>query len=131
MKNEKFILSYFQFIIQEYKFQSHYVGELLQLIDDISDVNDDIHTIVTYDLQHKGVLDDLWIDIVSRINSVPPKFNPFKIGFSVLAIYILYKFTQNIIPYNQINDLISIHLSERETICKSFHIYFVSELNNI
>lgn len=38
------------------------------MIDKLADKSDGIHTIATYDLETKGHLDELWIDIMERIH---------------------------------------------------------------
>lgn len=64
----------------------------MQLIDDsvnvMADKGNGIHTIATYDLEHKGILDELWLDIIHRINNIDPRFTIFSILYTILAVYI-------------------------------------------
>lgn len=64
----------------------------MQLVDDCVDVLADrrngIHTIATHDLQTKGNLDDLWIEIMHRISLIHPRFKVFIILYSIFAVYV-------------------------------------------
>jgi hypothetical protein len=78
---------------------SFQLGLILQLIDDCldnyADTKNNIHTIATYDLKYKHILDDLWIDIVHRINNIDERFTIFKIFYMIFAIYIPNRFPQD------------------------------------
>ncbi len=79
--------------------ESFKLGQIMQLLDDVSDVLSDkengIHTIATHDLENKGCLDDLWIDIVSKINDLGPQFTIFKILYTLFAVYIPDRYRGN------------------------------------
>jgi hypothetical protein len=72
----------------------------MQLIDDSLDVYADkgngIHTLATYDLETKGTLNELWIDIINRIG----RFTIFIILYTIFAVYIPDR-----LPQNYTNDL--------------------------
>lgn len=71
---------------------SYELGEIVQLLDDIldnfSDISNRIHTIATHDLKHQGNLDNLWIDLMMKIDRIDNRFNIFKIFYSIFAVYI-------------------------------------------
>lgn len=71
---------------------SFQMGNIMQLLDDMVDINADknngIHTIATYELETEGKLDNLWVDIINRINSIDDRFTIFKILYTVFAVYI-------------------------------------------
>lgn len=71
---------------------SFHIGTIMQLIDDIADVRSDsskgINTIATYEMKTKGKLDDLWYDIMERIDKIDEKFVIFKILYTVFALYL-------------------------------------------
>lgn len=71
---------------------SHHIGTVMQLVDDSVDVLADqaagIHTIATYDLETKGHLDDLWLDIMQRISQISPKFTLFIMLYTVFTVYL-------------------------------------------
>jgi len=75
------------------------LGGIMQLIDDLIDTLYDkengINTIATYDLEHKGNLDDLWIDIMNRIDAIDSRFIIFKILYTIFAVYIPDRSLQN------------------------------------
>lgn len=64
----------------------------MQLIDDsvdvIADQRNGIHTIATHELKTTGTLDNLWIDIINRINSIDSRFTIFIILYTIFAVYI-------------------------------------------
>lgn len=68
------------------------IGAILQLVDDcldvISDKEDGIYTIASYDLLKDGNLNRLWIEIVSRIHVISNRFTVFKILYTLLAVYL-------------------------------------------
>lgn len=67
-------------------------GICMQLIDDaidcLQDLKNGIHTIATHDLITKGNLDDLWVDIINRINNMDDRFTVFKILYMIFAVYV-------------------------------------------
>lgn len=71
---------------------SYHIGTIMQLIDDALDIFSDqqnkIFTIATYDFKYKGTLDDLWIDIINRVNCIDDRFIIFKILYTIFAVYI-------------------------------------------
>jgi hypothetical protein len=71
---------------------TYQIGEIMQLIDDsldvISDKNNKINTIATRDLSINGNLDELWIDIINRVNNIDSNFTVFKLLYSFFSIYI-------------------------------------------
>lgn len=75
--------------ITEASFQ---IGNIMQLIDDMIDSTSDkangINTIATHDCDNKGLLDELWIDTLMRINSIDNRFTIFKILYSIFNVYI-------------------------------------------
>lgn len=89
---------------------SYHLGTIMQLIDDsidvLSDMENGIHTIATFDYITKGNLDDIWIDIVDRISTINTKFTLFKIIYSWFAVYIPGK-----IP-NMFSDSLRIHVNK-------------------
>jgi hypothetical protein len=78
------------------------IGIITQLIDDSVDVMIDaqngIHTIATHDLRHEGTLDRLWLDIMSRVAHIDPKFVPFIFVYTVFTIYIPDRMGSNYSP---------------------------------
>lgn len=68
------------------------IGIITQLIDDSVDVLIDarngIHTIATHDLKHEGKLDQLWLDIMSRVAHIDSQFVAFIFVYTVFAVYI-------------------------------------------
>lgn len=73
-------------------FPSYQLGEIMQLLDDSVDVLADrkngIHTIATHDLESKGCLDELWIDIIHKICAIDSRFTIFKMIYMIFAMYI-------------------------------------------
>lgn len=71
---------------------SYHIGTIMQLVDDSADVISDktngIHTIATHDLENKGNIDELWMDIIERINKIDDRFTIFIILYTVFAIYL-------------------------------------------
>lgn len=71
---------------------SYHIGTIMQLIDDSVDVLADqkngIHTIASYDLQNKGNLNELWIDIMNRIRHIDSRFTIFIILYTIFAVYL-------------------------------------------
>lgn len=71
---------------------SFHMGTIMQLIDDSLDMHTDkkngINTIATHDLTKYGNLDDLWIDIMTRIKCIDDRFTVFKILYTIFAVYI-------------------------------------------
>lgn len=71
---------------------SFHLGTIMQLIDDLidsqQDKKNDINTIATYDFENKGLLDELWIDIIKRIDSIDSRFTIFKILYTIFVVYI-------------------------------------------
>lgn len=71
---------------------SYHIGTIMQLIDDIADVCSDqekgINTIATHEITTKGYLDDLWYDIMNRIDLIDDRFIVYKILYTVFAIYL-------------------------------------------
>lgn len=78
---------------------SFQMGTIMQLIDDINDVladkKNNIHTIATHDLSTYGNLDNLWIDIMDRINGIDDRFTIFKILYTIFAVYVPDRFRAN------------------------------------
>lgn len=78
---------------------SFQLGGIMQLIDDLIDILSDkcngINTIATYDLEHEGTLDNLWIDIMARIDAIDKRFTIFKILYTIFAVYVPDRFPQN------------------------------------
>lgn len=78
---------------------AYQLGEIIQELDDVLDVLSDktngLYTIATYDLNNKGNLDDLWIDIMKRIDMIDPRFTIFKMLHSFFAVYIPARYPQN------------------------------------
>jgi hypothetical protein len=68
------------------------IGAVTQLIDDCLDIKEDqavgISTIATYDLAHDGTLDRLWLDILTRIASLPPQFNIYRTVLATFTVYV-------------------------------------------
>ena len=75
------------------------LGEIMQKIDDsldvLSDKENGIYTIATHDLDKKGILDELWIDITKQIDSIDSQFNIFKILYGIFAMYIPDRLPKN------------------------------------
>jgi hypothetical protein len=71
---------------------SFHIGTIMQLIDDsvdvIADQKNGIHTIASYDLQNKGNLDELWIDIMNRIRNIDARFTIFTFLYTVFTVYL-------------------------------------------
>lgn len=78
---------------------SFQIGSIMQLIDDIIDTSIDkasgINTIATYDLEEKGSLDELWMDIARRIAAVDRRFTIFIVLYHVFAMYIPDRYPEN------------------------------------
>lgn len=78
---------------------SYHLGTIMQILDDVLDVNADkengIHTIATHDLNKRGCLDDLWIDIMNRIDNIDHRFTIFKIVYTAFAIYLPDRLCEN------------------------------------
>lgn len=118
------------FMINEEKHikDSFDMGVIVQLIDDCADVKEDrinnIYTTSLYDLDKKGYLDDIFIDIMEKINNLDNKYNVIKIllTYNLLMVVsknpVLYssRLKQLIEPYNlfkYINDEVGLkYLSE-------------------
>ena len=75
------------------KLLNNEIGIIVQLIDECSDVNEDInsniYTIATYDLDKTGYLDNIIIDIMERITKLNKKYFIYKILFTYVVIYIV------------------------------------------
>jgi len=75
------------------KLLNNEIGIIVQLIDECSDVNEDInsniYTIATYDLDKTGYLDNIIIDIMERIDKINNKYIIYKILFTYVVIYIV------------------------------------------
>lgn len=71
---------------------SYHIGCIMQLIDDsvdvLADKNNNIHTIATHDLATRMVLDELWVDIVNRINTIDPRFTMYVIIYTTFTVYL-------------------------------------------
>lgn len=71
---------------------AYHMGEIIQELDDMLDVLADqrngIHTITTHDLKIKGHLDDIWIDVMMKIEAIDPRFTIFKVLYTFFAVYI-------------------------------------------
>lgn len=71
---------------------SFHIGTIMQLIDDcldvVTDLNNNINTIATYDKENTCNLDNLLLDIIKRINNIDSRFTIFKIIYSVFVVYI-------------------------------------------
>jgi hypothetical protein len=71
------------------------LGVIAQLIDECDDVEEDInsniYTIATYDLDNIGYLDNIIIDIMERIDKINNKYLIYKILATYLLIYIISK----------------------------------------
>lgn len=75
----------------ELRLAAYHIGTIMQLIDDSIDVLNDrkngIHTIATYDLQRKN-LDELWLDIMTRVKGINPHFRIFTLLYVVFLVYL-------------------------------------------
>jgi hypothetical protein len=71
---------------------SFHIGTIMQLIDDLidsaADEANDINTIATYIFKNEQILDELWIDIMKRIDNIDSRFTIFKILYTIFAVYI-------------------------------------------
>ena len=78
--------------------QAYLWGAVLQLVDDSIDINDDlrnkINTIGTHEIKTKGNADDLWIEIVTLIDSAKD-FKIFKVIFSIFSAYLPGRYPEN------------------------------------
>jgi len=78
---------------------SYELGCIMQLIDDLNDVREDmknnINTIATNDLKNHGILDNIWIDVVNRINSIDDRFTIFKVLYAIFAVYLPDRYPKN------------------------------------
>lgn len=74
-----------------YKEDCYTIGSILQLIDDIMDVyediEDNIHTIATYDLKKYGCLDHLYFKCVDMLDSLSDQFLLFKLMLMQVVTY--------------------------------------------
>lgn len=68
------------------------IGVIMQLTDDsvdvIADQKNNIHTIATHDIAHYNNLDQIWCNLVSRMNNISNRFVIFKILYAVFAVYL-------------------------------------------
>jgi hypothetical protein len=123
------VLIHFFMINEEQHIKDSFdMGVIVQLIDDCADVKEDrinnIYTTSLYDLDKKGYLDDIFIDIMEKINNLDNKYNVIKIllTYNLLMVVsknpVLYssRLKQLIEPYNlfkYINDEVGLkYLSE-------------------
>ena len=91
---------------------SYDIGVIVQLLDECSDIREDrlnnIYTIAIYDLDNKGFLDDICIDMINRISILGNKYTIIKIMLTYYVILLISKNPQyyssklkNLIkPYN-------------------------------
>jgi hypothetical protein len=82
------------YIISESNYgETFNIGSVIQLMDDCTDVINDIknghHTIATYEYIRNGNIDNLWIDIINRIQSLDSKFTIIKFVFSLATVWIV------------------------------------------
>jgi hypothetical protein len=123
------VLTHFFMITGEKNIKDSYdMGVIVQLIDDCADVKEDrinnIYTTSLYDLDKKGFLDDIFIDIVVKISDLDNKYNVIKILLTYNLLLVVSKnpicyssrLKQLIEPYNlfkYINDEVGLkYLSE-------------------
>ena len=77
----------------------YHVGGIMQIIDDCidvaADISNGINTIATHELRTTGCLDGLWIDVLTKVMDINPKFNIYKFLYSALMVYVPNQLTEN------------------------------------
>jgi len=90
------VLTHFFMITGEKNIKDSYdMGIIVQLIDDCADVKEDIinniYTTSLYDLDKKGYLDEIFIDIIEKINNLDNKYIVIKILLTYNLLLVVSK----------------------------------------
>ena len=72
------------------------LGYISQILDDMFDLDEDrrdgIHTLVTFELENSGNIDNLFEELLEKIDNIENKYNEIRIGMFYLALYTISKY---------------------------------------
>jgi hypothetical protein len=113
------------------------IGSLIQLMDDCTDVINDMknghYSIGTYEYIKNGNLDNLWIDMVNRIQLLDSKYTIIKFLFSLTSVWMVATMPYYYSDYlkEKLKSISPFILDDYFISSKMIHDYVIEALKNI